>query len=325
METRSNQILVGTIVLALLAALAAFIIWLAGMNRGATKEYDIFFSQSVEGLSKGAPVTFAGVPSGQVKEIALWTPNPEFVRVRIAVDQTLPVLIGTTATVGSVSFTAPPQIQLAGAVKGAPPITEVGPAGVPTIPTRTTGLGALLNNAPQLLERLSVLTERLTEILSDDNQKSFGRTLTNIDKLTGNVDRFTSTLARNGPGIEGSITDARKAIREAGSAAKQFNALAGSTTALVNNEGRPMMADLRRTIQSAEKSMTALDTTLADARPGLKGLANETLPEVNALVRDLRAVSENLNAVAVKIDQQGATSLLGGPPLPDYKPGKGTK
>jgi phospholipid/cholesterol/gamma-HCH transport system substrate-binding protein len=324
METRSNHVLVGGVVLALLAMMVGFIVWLAGLNQGATKQYDIFFKQSVDGLARGGSVSFSGVPSGQIKEIALWPENPEFVRVRISVNDEVPILVGTTATIQG-SFTGPSTILLEGAVKGAPPITEEGPAGVPTIPTKTGGLGALLNSAPQLLERVSVLTERMTEILSDGNQKSFGNTLANVDRLTRNMDKFSANLARTGPGLEASMTEARGVIREAGGAARQFNALAGTTTALVNNEGRPMIADLRKTIQAAEKSMAALDATLAEARPGLKGLSNETLPEVNALIRDLRSVSDTLGSVATKLDQQGATSLLGGPPLPDYKPTKGGK
>jgi phospholipid/cholesterol/gamma-HCH transport system substrate-binding protein len=324
METRSNHVLVGGVVLALLAMMVGFIVWLAGLNQGATKQYDIFFKQSVDGLARGGSVSFSGVPSGQIKEIALWPENPEFVRVRISVNDEVPILVGTTATIQG-SFTGPSTILLEGAVKGAPPITEEGPAGVPTIPTKTGGLGALLNSAPQLLERVSVLTERMTEILSDGNQKSFGNTLANVDRLTRNMDKFSANLARTGPGLEASMTEARGVIREAGGAARQFNALAGTTTALVNNEGRPMIADLRKTIQAAEKSMAALDATLAEARPGLKGLSNETLPEVNALIRDLRSVSDTLGSVATKLDQQGATSLLGGPPLPDYKPAKGGK
>ncbi len=324
METRSNHVLVGGVVLALLAMMVGFIVWLAGLNQGATKQYDIFFKQSVDGLAKGGSVSFSGVPSGQIKEIALWRENPEFVRVRISVNDEVPILVGTTATIQG-SFTGPSTILLEGAVKGAPPITEEGPAGVPTIPTKTGGLGALLNSAPQLLERVSVLTERMTEILSDGNQKSFGNTLANVDRLTRNMDKFSASLARTGPGLESSMTEARGTIREAGAAARQFNALAGTTTALVNNEGRPMIADLRKTIQAAEKSMAALDATLAEARPGLKGLSNDTLPEANALIRDLRTVSDTLGSVATKLDQQGATSLLGGPPLPDYKPAKGGK
>lgn len=318
METRSNQLLVGSVVLGLLAALLAFAIWIAGISGGDTKEYDIFFRQSVEGLAKGSSVTFAGVPSGQVRQIELWRPNPEFVRVRIAVDNELPVLIGTTASIQGVGFTGVSQIQLTGAVKGASPITEPGPAGVPTIPTKSAGLGALLNNAPQLVERLSTLTERLTEVLSDRNQKSIGSILENVDKVSGH-------LARSGPELEASISEARIAIKEAGIAAKQIGEIAGTTNVLLNEQGRPLVQDLRRTVQSAERSMAALDGALAEAKPGIRTFSTQTLPEMGQLVRDLRAMSESLSSVAGKIDQQGAGALIGGSKLPDYQGGKAGK
>ncbi|NBR31553.1 MAG: MCE family protein [Sphingomonadaceae bacterium] len=315
METRSNQLLVGTVVLALLAALLGFAIWIAGMSRGNTKEYDIFFRQSVEGLAKGSSVTFAGVPSGQVRDIELWQPNPEFVRVRIAVDEELPVLIGTTASIQGVGFTGVSQIQLTGAVKGAPPIAELGPAGAPTIPAKSAGLGALLNNAPQLVERLSTLTERLSELMSDENQKSITHILKNVDKVSGH-------LARSGPELEASISEARITIREAGVAAQQIAQIAGTTNQILTEDGRPLVQDLRRTVNSAERSMAALDAALAEAKPGLHTFSTQTLPEMGQLVRDLRAMSESLNSVASKIDQQGAGALIGGPKLPDYKGGK---
>ena len=58
METRSNQILVGSIVLGLIAAVAVFIVWLSQLGEGGEKTYDVFFQQSVEGLAKGSAVTF---------------------------------------------------------------------------------------------------------------------------------------------------------------------------------------------------------------------------------------------------------------------------
>jgi phospholipid/cholesterol/gamma-HCH transport system substrate-binding protein len=66
--------------------------------------------------------------------------------------------------------------------------------------------------------------------------------------------------------------------------------------------------------------MDTLDKTLGDARPGLQAFSKTTLPEVGQLVRDLRVMSESLSAVAAKVDQGGATSILGGGKLPDYKP-----
>ncbi len=313
METRSNHILVGGVVLALLAALAAFIVWLAGLGGGDQKQYDIFFAQSVDGLAKGGTVTYAGVPSGQVKDIALWRDNPGFVRVRIEVREETPVLIGTAATIQG-SFTGPSSILLDGAVKGAPPITEKGPGGVPVIPTKRSGLGALLNSAPQLLERISGLTERLTELLNDKNQKSFGNILANTDRLT-------ASLANSGPDMQATLAETRITVKQAGIAVAALGELAGSTNILVNEEGRPMLADLRKATKAAQTSMTNLDAAINDTRPALQTLSTQTLPEIGQLVRDLRAMSESLGSVATKVDQQGAGALLGGSTLPDYKPG----
>jgi phospholipid/cholesterol/gamma-HCH transport system substrate-binding protein len=317
METRSNHILVGGVVLALLAALIGFTLWLSSRGAGSTKQYDIFFTQSVEGLTKGAVVTYAGVPSGDVKLIELWRDNPGFVRVRIAVKEGTPILQGTTASLQA-SFTGPSSILLDGAVKGAPAIADIGPAGEPVIPTKRTGLGALLSNAPQLLERISTLTERLTEVLNDKNQKSFGNILTNTDKLT-------AQLAATGPDLRATLAETRVTVRQAGAAVDSIGKLAGTTNALISEEGRPMIADLRKTVNQAQASMASLDGALKDVRPGLQAISTQTVPEIGQLVRDLRAMSESLGSVANKIDQGGVGSLVSGPTLPDYKPGRSGK
>lgn len=318
METRSNHILVGSVVLALLLAVVSFTAWIAGRGDGATKQYDIFFRQSVEGLTKGAPVTFSGVPSGEVLEIVLYEKNPEFVRVRIAVDEKVPVLLGTTAAIAGVGLTGASQIKLGGATKGAPEIADEGPEGRPVIPTRTEGIGALLNNAPQLIERLGTLTERLTELFSDENQQSITSTLKNIDRLSGD-------LANSGPDIRATIAEAKVTVKQAGLAAEQISLLAGSTNSLVNDQGKPMVAELQKTAAQAQRSLANLDAVLNEARPGVQALSTQTVPEVTQLVRDLRAMSESLGSVASKIDQGGAGALLGGPALPDYKPGRADK
>jgi hypothetical protein len=54
METRANHLWVGAVTLVLLAALAAFIVWIARLGQGAQDEYDIFYSQSVDGLANGS-------------------------------------------------------------------------------------------------------------------------------------------------------------------------------------------------------------------------------------------------------------------------------
>ncbi|MDX2300791.1 MAG: MlaD family protein [Xanthomonadaceae bacterium] len=308
METRSNQVLVGSVVLGALLAIALFLVWLSGVSGGQTKTYDIFFKQSVEGLAAGSTVTFSGVPSGQITQIELWKENPEFKRVRVELKNDTPILQGTTATIVG-SFTGPSSVVLDGAVKGAPPITEPGPAGVPVIPTKRGGLGALLNSAPQLLERISTLTERLTELLNDKNQKSFAGILSNVDRLTGE-------LANSGPEFRQTLAETRIAIKQAGIAAEKVGNLAGS----IDGQSGPLIADLRQATASAKRSMDTLDATLKDAQPGVQQFSKQTLPEIGQLVRDLRVMADSLTAVAGKIDQGGAGSLISSPRLPDYKP-----
>ena len=104
METRANHVWVGAVTLALIALVAAFVLWITRVGEGDQQPYDIFFKQSVDGLAKGAQVTFAGVPAGQIDKIELWPRDPSFVRVRIKVDKKIPVLQGTTATIQG-SFT----------------------------------------------------------------------------------------------------------------------------------------------------------------------------------------------------------------------------
>ncbi|MFS0772084.1 MlaD family protein [Sphingomonas sp. 1P08PE] len=318
METRSNHVLVGAVVLILLAVLALFTVWIARLGGTSEKEYDIFFRQSVDGLARGSAVTYSGVPSGQVKQIALWPVDPQFVRVRISVNDETPVLAGTTATVVG-SFTGTSTVSLDGARKGAAAIvcpdtnaTSVCPYGVPVIPTKQGGLGAILNSAPQLLERLSTLTERLTGLLTDRNQAS-------IAGILENTNRLTDALADRGPEIAATLAQTRIAIQQAGDASQQIGQLAATTNGVLANDIQPTIQNLNKAITSAQKSAETLNAAIGDARPGLQTFSRQTIPEANRLVRDLRTTAAALSSVAEKVDQGGASSLIGSQKLPDYK------
>lgn len=322
METRSNYVLVGAVTLGLLLVLAAFTVWLSRFDDGNKAEYDVFFQQSVNGIAKGSAVTFAGVPVGEVKDIKLWRPDPDFVRVRISINSDTAILQGTTATISGVGFTGISEIQLDGAVKGAPPIScpkenpkSACPAGRPVIPTKPGPLGELLNNAPLLIERLSTLTERLNTVLSDKNQQSIEQILNNVESLSG-------SLATQAPDLQAAIVESRATLAKAGQAAEQLSALTANANSLLDSEGRPMLTELRKTLRSANGSLAALETSLNSASPALETLNAQTLPEINQLARDLRRLSTSLQSVTDRLDQQGVGGLISAPKLPDYEPGR---
>jgi phospholipid/cholesterol/gamma-HCH transport system substrate-binding protein len=311
MENRSNNVLVGGVTLVLLLILVAFIIWLSGFGGTHEAKYDILFKQSIDGLAKGSAVSFSGVPVGKVDDINILPDQPELIRVTIDVKPTTPVLQGTTATIAAVGFTGVSQINLDGAVKGAPPIDQPGPWGNPLIPPKAGGLGALLSNAPQLLDRLTTLTERVTDLLNPQNQKSISDILAHVDTMSG-------SLADRSQDIAATLAEARTAIRQAGDAAQQIGQLAGTT----NQHLDPILNNLNSAVASAKHSMANLDEAVNDAKPGLKALSTQTVPQVNDLIRNLGQTADSLQQITRRFDRGGAGGLIGGEKLPTYSPRK---
>lgn len=315
METRANHLWVGAVTLGLLIALAAFIMWIARLNQGASNEYDIFYKQSVEGLANGSQVSYAGVPVGQVREIALSSEDPEFVRVRVRVRDEVPILVGTQATIQA-SFTGVSTILLDGARKDAPSITcetTACPEGRPVIPPGRGGFGEIVANAPLLLERLATLTEQLTVILGPENQEQ-------ISGILANSNRLTRELADVAPQLEGTMAELQITIKEAGEALDAFEKVTLTTDELLGKEGPKLAEELSATLASANEAATSLSAMLEDARPATRALSETTLPTVEATLQDLRTTSRSLRAITDRLEAEGAGSLIGGRPLPEYEP-----
>jgi phospholipid/cholesterol/gamma-HCH transport system substrate-binding protein len=331
METRSNQIIVGSVVLGLMVGLVFFLIWLSQPNREGRKSYDILFTQSVGGLTKGAQVTYSGVPVGQVDLVELDRRNPEVIRVQVTIADTVPVLAatresvaqnnpdGTTASLAQAGFTGPIQVELNTPRSLAPgqrqALVTPGPYGNPLIPPRPGGFAAILNNAPEVLDQFRQLAERLTDFFSPRNQESIALILENVQELT-------KSLGDRGPEIAATLAETRTTLRQAGIAIERFGKLANTTDVMINREGASTFAELRQTLNRAQQALGTLETAVGDIRPGLQTFSQRTLPEVGTLLRDLRATSESLRNVSERLEQRGVQGLLGGETLPDYQPRK---
>lgn len=314
METRANHLWVGAVTLALLAALAAFIVWLARLDQRSQNEYDIFYQQSVSGLANGSQVAFAGVPVGQVTQISLSSDNPEFVRVRIRVKEDVPILVGTQATIQA-SFTGVSTILLDGARKNAPPITcetTACPEGRPVIPPGRGGFGEIVANAPLLLERLATLTEQLNQVLGPENQEELAGILRNSN-------RMTAGLAEAAPELTANLKEFRVTMQEFNRALNAVEQLTLTTDDVLNNEGRPVVRELAETLKSANLALASLSATLEDTRPAARQLREGTLPAAEATLQDLRATSRALRSITEKLEAEGVGSLVQGKSLPNYK------
>ncbi len=314
METRANHLWVGAVTLVLLIGLAGAIVWMARLGQGAQNEYDILYKTSVTGLANGSQVSFAGVPVGQVSQIALYKDDPEFVRVRIKVQDDVPILIGTEATIQS-SFTGVASILLDGARKDAPAITcetTACPEGRPLIPPADGGINALLNSAPVLLERLALLAENLNLLLGSENREELTRILYNTDRLTAGLADATPELKANLVAFQTTITEFNETL-------DGLQTLTATTDEFVKDDAKVLTADLKKTLAAATKAADTLSATLEASQPAATQLRESTLPAAEATLQDLRATSRALRSISEKLESEGVGSLIGGRALPDYK------
>lgn len=318
METRSNNVIVGAIALAMVIGIFLMALWLARFSGGEKHDYDILFKQSITGLAIGSPVAFKGVAVGKISQIEIMPDHPELVRVRVTVGDDVPIVEGTTAAIEGVGFTGISQIQLSGAQPGAKPITGPSPYGVPLIPARTGGLGALLATAPELLSNLTELTKRLSDVLKDENREALGGILKNTEVTT-------AALAKSAPDLSAAVADSRATLAAATATLQRFEALAGSGQSLIDGELRPLAADLRRAAAHTETTLAKVEAAAAAAQPGVEMLSNQTIPETTQLIRELRETTSRLGAIAAKLDEDPAGAVLGGRRLPEYQPPKGAE
>ncbi len=315
MENRSNQVIVGSVALTMMVGILVMILWLARYSGGERKEYDILFATSVTGLAVGSPVQFNGVTVGKINEIRLMPDRPENVRIRIAINDEVPVLKGTTAGIEGVGFTGVSQIQLEGAMHGGAALTTPGPWGVPLIPPRRGGFNDLLATAPMVLSNVSRLTERLNDVLKDENRAALAGILKNTDVAT-------AALAKGAPDLAAALTEARTTMVQATTTLQRIEALTASGQSLVDGEIKPLASDLRRTVARADATLAKVEALASSAQPGVEMLSNQTVPETTQLIRELRETTSRLGAIAAKLDEDPAGALLGGRRLPEYQPPK---
>ena len=174
----------------------------------------------------------------------------------------------------------------------------------------------MLNSAPELIDRIQRLTERLTELLSDKNQNS-------ISDILENVDKTTDVLAERAPDLADAIGDARIAARNAGIAAQRVGLLADSTNRLVNEQGKPAAEDLRKAIAAVQHAADNLDAMVADARPGHPEFHQEHAARGQPPgPRPARTVDLAAAASPSGSTRTASAARSGREKLPDYKPGK---
>jgi phospholipid/cholesterol/gamma-HCH transport system substrate-binding protein len=185
METDKHYFFEGLFIIVFSAAAAIFAVWLGSPGRHDDVVYRTHFPDSVSGLTVGDPVKFRGVDVGTVKSIIIDPDNSRLVIVDVRLRKETPVKTDTRASLALKGITGVVFIELNGGDTAAKTLLAVTPQDkVPEIPSERTGLKAMLDDLPKLVEKFSAIEGQVKKVV------------TNVGSLTDKVKANPSLLLR---------------------------------------------------------------------------------------------------------------------------------
>ncbi|OYQ34148.1 hypothetical protein CHU95_11850 [Niveispirillum lacus] len=305
METRANYTAVGAFVLALAAAAFIFIIWLAKVQFDkAIQPYHIMVTGTVTGLVEGGPVRYRGVNVGTVTDIRINPENVEEVRLTIEVPEETPIKTDAIASLEPVGVTGGVYVEIAGGSKEAPLLREK-VSGIPVIPSRPSSIAAVLSKAPEVLENLMKISERLTLLLNDDNQKSIGTLLANLAQASGNA----NDTMRNANLL---IVDLRQHADTLSKQAEVLMVTANDTVGKVGRDTTVITAELAKTSKEINRLSASLAGMIEENREPIRDFTATGLYDLSQLLIHLQDLTNNLSRVSRRLERDPTDLLFGG-------------
>ena len=196
METDRHYFIEGLFIIGFSVAAAFFAVWLGSPGRHDDVVYRIRFADSVSGLAVGDSVKYRGVDVGTVKSMITDPDNARLVRVDVRLRRETPVKTDTKATLALKGITGVVYIELNGGDPAAQTLLAATPPDrVPEIPSEKTGLKAMLDDLPKLVQKFAAIEDQVKKVV------------TNVGALTDKVKENPSLLLRR---PEKESKDARK-------------------------------------------------------------------------------------------------------------------
>jgi phospholipid/cholesterol/gamma-HCH transport system substrate-binding protein len=314
MEIRASYLIVGAVVLALIAGLAAFSVWLVGadIERNLAR-YEIAFTGSVSGLTEGGQVLYRGIPIGRVADIRIDPDNVETVLVTVDLERDTPIKEDTVATLEMQGLTGLAYVELRGGTqKSARLDPDAKPP--PRIPSRPSALEQVFESTPNLLMRTVAVVDRVSLLLTDENLAAVTGTLHNLEEVTGVVaaraDSIDTTLA-GAASITDTIQSTSAEVRNLASELRQL-------TGRVDHEVGTVSGDLVATLTELQGAATALSEAagrfegiLGDLEQPVDDFAATGLYEFTQRIGETRLLVAALGRITKEFERDPTGFLLG--------------
>ncbi|MCL4769141.1 MAG: MCE family protein [Burkholderiaceae bacterium] len=298
MENKSHAFAAGLFVLVVTALVVGLGVWLT-RDRGNYQSYELSSGEGVAGLQPQAAVRYKGVSVGRVTHIGFDSQASGNVLIRIAVSVDAPITPTTFAVLGYQGVTGLAYVLLDDAGEPYPAIAP-GPSGLPRLPLRTSPFTQLFDQGPAILSRVQEATERINQVLSDDNQRLLRELLANTGQAAGSVhtlsQRLDATVQQRLdpalaalPPLAREATGALQSMRQAGEQVSGMASEIGQTAKRINAPG----GTLEQTERGAQALAQAVERFGTTTLPRMERAADETARAARLTGRAASSLGEN--------------------------------
>jgi len=310
MEPHLRYALVGLFVLVLSGIFLVTSLWLVGIGpRGEYRTFAIYPPESVAGIANESLVKYQGLEVGKVREIAIDQEDPRRIRVLIDIRRDVPILVDTTARMASQGMTGLLYfIELHSGQPGSPPLEAEPGAAYPVIPSLPSDFSQLRDLGNELLKEAKGALAEVKGTLALLHRLVGTEQQDQIRAMIGDVSQTATALAAAARTLKGQLERLDPLLGDLAAAGASLPGLTSKAGQTLDAAGEAA-SDLGQTARR-------LETLATQVSPGLKTLSQEGMPELVALLRDLRALTVRLDRLAEDLERDPNLLIQGRPRRP---------
>lgn len=314
MENKSHAMAAGLFVVTLVTMLMGLALWLTRDQHEYTR-YELSTTDAISGLQVQATVRYKGVAVGKVTDIGFDDQQSGNVLIRIDVDADAPVSpTRTYAQLGYQGVTGIAHIQLDDVnepIVAQPP----GNSGLPRLQMKSSPLSVLADQGMLILSKVNDATERINQLLGEDNQQRIGTLLDSLTMATNRIGEVAhtanATLRQHiNPAVDqlpAVAQDARQTLQSIANASQQI----GELTAQLQAPGGTL-EQLQVGTQSMARAAERFDRATL---PAVHQATAEVASAARQLGRTVSGIGDNPQALLY-----GDGAIRPGPGEPGFVP-----
>ncbi|KQX38397.1 MlaD family protein [Variovorax sp. Root434] len=291
MENKAHALAAGAFVLGLIAALVALVIWFTRDNT-VRNIYELSTRDAVSGLQPQATVRYRGIAVGKVVSIDFDPKVKGNVRVRISVDERVPLTTSSFATLSYQGVTGLAFIALDD--KGESNVAlKPDDDNPPRIPLKPSILAQLQDRGEAIINQVEEVTKRANTLLSDPNQKRAADALESIAAASASANTLLKTLDNTvKTGLNPALTKLPDTMASVKKAAGDVSRVANNFNTTVGRLNAPE-GPVERLSEGTKALAQAVDSFNAATLPRVNRVADDTSHAVRRLGRAADNINDN--------------------------------